>query len=97
MTLEGKPGVLAQGAISFSMSIQFSIIVAQEVRILGEDTKLDSSLMSMTIVGCAIFPAEIGHLVDGFDMQVAFAAVAAPPLCGSVWLSSDVHGCQVRH
>jgi len=53
-------------------SIQFPTIFALAIDGLGEDTKLGSSLLVMSIVGGAIIPALMGALSDAAGIQMAF-------------------------
>jgi FHS family L-fucose permease-like MFS transporter len=58
-------------------SIQFPTIFALSLDGLGEDTKLGSSLLVMSIVGGAIIPAVMGRLSDATSIQTAFLIPAA--------------------
>ena len=53
-------------------SIQFPTIFALSIDGLGDDTKLGSSLVVMSIVGGAIVPALMGALSDARGIQAAF-------------------------
>jgi FHS family L-fucose permease-like MFS transporter len=53
-------------------SIQFPTIFALAIDGLGDDTKLGSSLLVMSIVGGAIIPAIMGALSDASGIQTAF-------------------------
>lgn len=53
-------------------SIQFPTIFALAIDGLGDDTKLGSSLLVMSIVGGAIIPAMMGALSDASGIQTAF-------------------------
>ncbi len=53
-------------------SIQFPTIFALSLDGLGEDTKLGSSLLVMSIVGGAIVPAVMGRISDATSIQTAF-------------------------
>lgn len=53
-------------------SIQFPTIFALAIDGLGDDTKLGSSLLVMSIVGGAIIPAVMGALSDKAGIQAAF-------------------------
>lgn len=67
--------VVLLGAIN---SIQFPTIFALAIDGLGDDTKLGSSLIVMSIVGGAIVPALMGALSDARGIQAAFWL---PALC----------------
>ena len=53
-------------------SIQFPTIFALSIEGLGDDTKLGSSLVVMSIVGGAIIPALMGAVSDASGIQTAF-------------------------
>ncbi|MBL0170432.1 MAG: L-fucose:H+ symporter permease [Gemmatimonadaceae bacterium] len=53
-------------------SIQFPTIFALAIDGIGEDTKLGSSLLVMSIVGGAIIPAAMGAISDAQGIQTAF-------------------------
>ena len=53
-------------------SIQFPTIFALALDGLGDDTKLGSSLLVMSIVGGAIIPALMGAISDASGIQSAF-------------------------
>jgi FHS family L-fucose permease-like MFS transporter len=59
-------------------SIQFPTIFALSLDGLGEDTKLGSSLLVMSIVGGAIIPAIMGRISDAAGIREAFWI---PALC----------------
>jgi FHS family L-fucose permease-like MFS transporter len=70
-------------------SIQFPTIFALSIDGLGEDTKLGSSLLVMSIVGGAIIPAVMGAVSDARGIQFAFWV---PALCYLVVLHFALHG-----
>jgi FHS family L-fucose permease-like MFS transporter len=53
-------------------AIQFPTIFALAIDGLGDDTKLGSSLVVMSIVGGAIIPAVMGRISDAHGIQAAF-------------------------
>ncbi len=53
-------------------SIQFPTIFALAIDGIGEDTKLGSSLVVMSIVGGALVPALMGAVSDAMGIQTAF-------------------------
>ncbi len=53
-------------------SIQFPTIFALSIDGIGDDTKLGSSLLVMSIVGGAIIPALMGAVSDASGIQTAF-------------------------
>lgn len=70
-------------------SIQFPTIFALAIDGLGDDTKLGSSLLVMSIVGGAIIPALMGAVSDARGIQFAFWI---PALCYVVVLHFALHG-----
>jgi FHS family L-fucose permease-like MFS transporter len=75
---EGKIAVYAVLGTNFFMSIMFPTIFALGVRDLGDDTKLGSSFIIMSIVGGAILPPVMGVIADTIGIQQAFIL---PCLC----------------
>jgi FHS family L-fucose permease-like MFS transporter len=67
-------------AVPFFMSIMFPTIFALGIRGLGEEGKIASSLIVMSIVGGAFFPLIMGWISDatGGNIQVAYVV---PLLC----------------
>ncbi len=70
-------------------AIQFPTIFALAIDGLGDDTKLGSSLVVMSIVGGAIIPALMGAISDASGIQTAFWI---PVLCYLVVLHFAVRG-----
>src|SRR5207253_8136325 len=68
----GKPGLYALFGTFFFMSVMFPTIFALAIRGLGDYTKLGSSLIVMSIVGGAIAPPFMGHIVDMHSMRLGF-------------------------
>ncbi|RLD24532.1 MAG: L-fucose:H+ symporter permease [Bacteroidetes bacterium] len=58
----GMISVYALIGVSFFMSIMFPTIFALGIKDLGEDTKIGSSLIIMSIIGGAIFPLIMGYV-----------------------------------
>lgn len=76
-------GITAVGcvmAIPFFMSIMFPTIFALGVKDLGEDTKIGSSLIVMSIVGGAIFPLFMGRVSDANQGNIQMAYLV-PIIC----------------
>lgn len=71
----GNLSVYAVMATPFFMSIMFPSIFALGISGLGEETKIASSLLVMSIVGGAFFPLIMGRISDatGGNIQVAYA------------------------
>jgi len=68
-------GALAVGAIvliGFFHSIMFPTIFALSLKHLGFHTKIGSSLLVMSIIGGAIFPAIMGYVSDATNIRWAF-------------------------
>jgi FHS family L-fucose permease-like MFS transporter len=80
--------VVALGAIH---AIQFPTIFALAIDGLGDDTKLASSLVVMSIVGGAIIPAIMGLISDANGIQAAFWV---PAVCYLVVLHFALRGHQ---
>jgi FHS family L-fucose permease-like MFS transporter len=67
----GMVAVYAVMLVSFFMSIMFPTIFALSIKNLGDDTKIGSSLIIMSIIGGAIFPLAMGYLAVR-NIQTAF-------------------------
>jgi len=69
----GRIAVYALMAVPFFLSIMFPTIFALGIRDLGEETKLASSLLVMSIIGGAFTPVVMGQISDrtGGNIQVA--------------------------
>ena len=70
-------------AVPFFMSIMFPTIFALGIDGLGEESKIASSFIVMSIVGGALFPVFMGQLSDanGGNIQIAYIV---PLLCFAV-------------
>lgn len=79
MTASGLAAVVSLLSASFFMSIMFPTIFALGTRDLGEQVKLGSSLIIMSIVGGAIFPPLFGLLADKTGSYQS--ALLLPLLC----------------
>ena len=79
LNTSGKIAVYAVMAVPFFMSIMFPTIFALGIKELGEETKMASSLLVMSIVGGAIAPVFMGGISDMTgSMQKAYII---PLLC----------------
>ena len=79
ITTHGKFAVYAITAVPFFMSIMFPTIFALGIKELGEETKMASSLLVMSIVGGALAPLLMGGISDlAGSMQKAYII---PLLC----------------
>lgn len=77
VTGSGMAAVWMVALLGLFHSIQFPTIFALSIEGLGPDTKLGSSLLTMSIVGGAIVPAAMGRLSDATSIQTAFLIPAA--------------------
>ena len=64
LNTHGKIAVYAVAAVPFFMSIMFPTIFALGIKELGEETKMASSLLVMSIVGGALAPLLMGGISD---------------------------------
>jgi MFS transporter, FHS family, L-fucose permease len=55
--------------LGFFHSIMFPTIFALSLKHLGPHTKLGSSLLVMSIIGGAIFPALMGYISDAINIR----------------------------
>ncbi len=79
LNTSGKIAVYAVIAVPFFMSIMFPTIFALGIKELGEETKMASSLLVMSIVGGALAPLVMGLISDSTgSMQKAYII---PLLC----------------
>ena len=77
--LKGYAAVYAVMAVPFFMSIMFPTIFALGIKDLGEETKLASSFLVMSIIGGAFAPLLMGQISDKTgSMQFAYIV---PLLC----------------
>jgi len=68
----GVAPVWALVLLGFFHSIMFPTIFALSIKHLGPHTKLASSLLVMSIIGGAIFPAAMGYISDMSNIRYAF-------------------------
>jgi FHS family L-fucose permease-like MFS transporter len=79
ITTHGQIALYAVMAVPFFMSIMFPTIFALGIKELGEETKMASSLLVMSIVGGALAPIFMGGISDYTgSMQKAYII---PLLC----------------
>jgi FHS family L-fucose permease-like MFS transporter len=64
--------------LGFFHSIMFPTIFALSIKHLGPHTKVGSSLLVMSIIGGAVFPAIMGYISDVSNIRYAFLV---PFLC----------------
>jgi FHS family L-fucose permease-like MFS transporter len=74
ISTHGKFAVYTLMAVPFFMSIMFPTIFALGVKNLGEETKIASSFIIMSIVGGAFFPLFMGRISDatGGNIQLGY-------------------------
>ncbi|MGI8951689.1 MAG: L-fucose:H+ symporter permease [Chitinophagaceae bacterium] len=68
----GRLGLYAMMGIEFFMSIMFPTIFALSIKELGNQTKIGSSFMVMSIVGGAIVPLALGYISRNSNIQIAY-------------------------
>jgi FHS family L-fucose permease-like MFS transporter len=79
----GSVAVYSMMAVPFFMSIMFPTIFALGIDGLGEESKIASSFIVMSIVGGALFPLLMGQLSDANNGNIQLAYVV-PLLCFAV-------------
>jgi FHS family L-fucose permease-like MFS transporter len=89
----GMMSVYGLIGVEFFMSIMFPTIFSLSVQSLGEETKLGSSLVIMSIVGGAIFPPILGKVSDASNIQTAYVV---PLICFFVVLYFGLKGYKVK-
>jgi FHS family L-fucose permease-like MFS transporter len=91
----GRIAVYALMVVPFFLSIMFPTIFALGIRDLGEETKLASSLLVMSIIGGAVTPVIMGQISDrtGGDIQVAYVM---PVVCMAFILWFGLRGHRVK-
>lgn len=78
IVFKGMPATYALMGVEFFMSIMFPTIFSLSITNLGDDTKMGSSLVIMSIVGGAIIPLLMGLISDATNsIQIAYLV----PLC----------------
>jgi FHS family L-fucose permease-like MFS transporter len=95
ITTEGQYVIYSLGALGFFMSIMFPTIFSLGITDLGEDTKIGSSLLVMSIVGGAIFPYIMGAVVD-FNRDSVQAGYIVPLVCFLVIVYFGIRGYKIK-
>ncbi|WP_432714827.1 L-fucose:H+ symporter permease [Pedobacter sp.] len=92
---DGAYVIYALGGIGFFMSVMFPTIFALGINGLGDDTKLGSSWLIMSIVGGAILPYGMGTLIDlnNDHIQIGYTI---PMFCFLIILYFGLKGHQVK-
>jgi len=89
----GKLGMFAMMGVEFFMSLMFPTIFALGIKDLGNQTKIGSSFMVMSIVGGAIIPLGLGYLSRQFTIQLAYLV---PMICFFVILHYGWKGYRIK-
>jgi len=89
----GKWGMYAMMGVEFFMSLMFPTIFALGIKDLGNQTKIGSSFMVMSIVGGALIPLGLGYLSRQFNIQIAYLV---PMSCFFVILYYGWSGYKIR-
>ena len=91
---KGDYVIYSLGGLGFFMSIMFPTIFSLGIEELGEDTKIGSSLLVMSIVGGAIFPYLMGAIIDlnHDNIQIGYTV---PLVCFLVIILFGVYGYKV--
>ena len=91
LTVGGLAGVGAVMGSFFFMSIMFPTIFALSIDGIGQQTKLGSSILVMSIVGGAIMTPIMGLVADRMGMRIGFgiplACFAVVAAYGALWPS----------
>jgi FHS family L-fucose permease-like MFS transporter len=95
LAAHGRVAVYALMAIPFFLSIMFPTIFALGIKDLGEETKLASSLLVMSIIGGAFTPVMMGLISDntGGNIQVAYVM---PVVCMVFILWFGLRGHKIK-
>ncbi|HEY4110930.1 L-fucose:H+ symporter permease [Puia sp.] len=95
ITTHGRTSVYAITATPFFMSIMFPTIFALGIKDLGEETKLASSFLVMSIIGGAFTPLMMGLISDntGGNIQIAYIM---PMICFAFILYFGLKGHKVK-
>jgi FHS family L-fucose permease-like MFS transporter len=95
ISTHGRIAVYALMAIPFFLSIMFPTIFALGIKDLGEETKLASSLLVMSIIGGAFTPVMMGIISDktGGNIQIAYLM---PIVCMAFILWFGLRGHRIK-
>jgi MFS transporter, FHS family, L-fucose permease len=95
LSTHGRIAVYAITATPFFMSIMFPTIFALGIKDLGEETKLASSFLVMSIIGGAFTPLMMGLISDKTgSIQIAYIM---PMICFAFILYFGLRGHRVKH
>jgi FHS family L-fucose permease-like MFS transporter len=90
----GKFGLFAMMGVEFFMSIMFPTIFALGIKDLGNQTKIGSSFMVMSIVGGAIIPLALGYISRNANIQIAYIV---PLICFVFVFYFGWKGYKIQH
>ena len=94
LSTHGRIAVYAMMAIPFFLSIMFPTIFALGIKDLGEETKLASSFLVMSIIGGAFTPIMMGLISDRTgSIQVAYIM---PVVCMAFILYFGLRGHRIK-
>ncbi len=94
LTTKGHIAVYALMAVPFFMSIMFPTIFALGIKGLGEESKIASSFLIMSIVGGAIIPLIMGQISDKTNsIQLAYIV---PLICFLFILYFGIWGYKIK-
>jgi FHS family L-fucose permease-like MFS transporter len=96
LSTHGRIAVYAVTATPFFMSIMFPTIFALGIKDLGEESKLASSFLVMSIIGGAFTPLMMGLISDntGGNIQIAYIM---PMICFAFILYFGLRGHKIRN
>lgn len=96
LTTKGPVAVYAVMATPFFMSIMFPTIFALGIKDLGEESKMASSFLVMSIIGGAFTPLMMGLISDktGGNMQIAYIM---PLICFAFILFFGLKGHKIKN
>jgi FHS family L-fucose permease-like MFS transporter len=89
----GKFGLYAMMGVEFFMSIMFPTIFALGIKDLGNQTKIGSSFMVMSIVGGALVPLALGYISRNANIQIAYIV---PLICFFMILYFGLKGYKIN-
>lgn len=95
ITAKGEYVIYSLGGLGFFMSVMFPTIFALGIVGLGDDTKIGSSLLVMSIVGGAILPYIMGTIIDWNGDQVQ-TGYFVPLVCFLVILYFGLSGYKIN-
>ncbi|MBP6432134.1 MAG: L-fucose:H+ symporter permease [Ferruginibacter sp.] len=92
---KGDIVIYSLGAMGFFMSIMFPTIFALGIVNLGNETKIGSSLLVMSIVGGAVFPMIMGKIIDMYNDNIQLGYIV-PFICFLIIICFGVRGYKVK-